>query len=162
MELGLLDMVLKLAAAEVAIHTNARAALERVAVKVEETAKSEFGAYQPAVDQFPAWAELAESTKEERVRLGYTENDPLLRSGETRDGIGHRVEELEAEIGSDSDILVYHEFGTANMPPRPVLGPALARNEEAIVNELGGAVVAGLLEGSLIHASLGYGRVITG
>ena len=35
------------------------------------------------------------------------------------------VEELEAEIGSDSQIMVYQEFGTSKMPPRPVMGPAL-------------------------------------
>ena len=160
-ELTLLGMVERLAAAEVAIHVGARKALERVAVKVERDAKAEFGVYQGAVGPFPAWAELAESTQQERARLGYAPNDPLLRDGTLRDSISHHVEELEAEIGSDSDIMEYQEFGTSKMPPRPVLGPALERNHEVIVKELGGAVVDGLIGGTPIHASLGYGTTVT-
>jgi HK97 gp10 family phage protein len=155
-------MAEKLLAADLLIHRNAHAALERVATKVEKTAKSEFGEYQDAVGPFPAWAELAESTKEDRERKGFPADEPLLRTGEVRDSIGHEVADLEAVIGSDSDILVFHEFGTAKMPPRPVLGPAVQVNEAAIVRELGGAVVAGLIGVDVIHESLGYGRVVEG
>jgi phage gpG-like protein len=159
-ELSLVAMAEKLLAADLLIHHNAHAALERVATKVERTAKAEFGEYQPAVGPFPAWAELAESTKEDRERKGFPADEPLLRTGEVRDSIGHEVADLDAVIGSDSDILVYHEFGTAKMSPRPVLGPALQMNEAAIVRELGGAVVAGLIGEDVVHGSLGYDRVV--
>lgn len=161
MDLSLLEFALHLASREVAIHTAANAALERVAKRIEATAKSEFGVYQAAVGPFDAWPELAESTQEERVRLGFTENDPLLRSGGLRNSISHRVADLEAEIGSDEDVMVYQEFGTEHIPPRPVLGPAAERNHDAILTELGGAVVAGIIGGDLIHPSLGYDRVVT-
>ena len=162
MELSLLDMALEFAAREVAIHTAANAALERIATKIEKTAKSEFGVYQPAVGAFDEWAELAESTQTERERLGFTPNDPLLRTRGLRDSIEHRVGDLEAEIGSDSDIMVYQEFGTERIPPRPVLGPAAERNHDAILAALGGAVVAGIIGGDLVHPSLGYDQTIEG
>lgn len=130
--------------------------LERVARKVEATAKSEFGTYQPSTGPFPAWAELAESTQDERERLGFTPNDPLLRTGDLKDSIGHEVDGMEAIIGSKSEVMVFHEFGTAKMPPRPVLGPAAARNKEAIENILGAAFVGGLIGSEAIHPSLGY------
>lgn len=160
-EMSLLDAALHFASREVAIHAAANAALERVATKIEKTAKSEFGVYQPAVGGFDEWPELAESTQQERERLGFTPNDPLLRTGDLRDSIGHRVGDFEAEIGSDNEIMVFQEFGTERIPPRPVLGPAAERNHDAILAELGGAVVAGILGGDLIHPSLGYDSVVS-
>src|ERR1700751_3553459 len=159
--MSLLDAALKFMLADVAIRSDANAALERVAVKIEKDAKAEFGVYQPAVGPFEAWPELAEATQERREKLGFTPNDPLLMSGDLRDTIEHRTAELETEIGSDSDIMVYQEFGTATIPPRPVLGPAAERNHDLILKELGGAVVAGIIGGDLVHHSLGYGKTIT-
>lgn len=154
--LSLIGMVEKLALAEVAIHAQTGRALERVAQQMERTAKSEFGTYQPEVGPFPEWAELAESTQEERVRLGFTANDPLQRTDELRDSISHEASAQEAVVGSTSDIMPYHEFGTDRIPPRPVLGPAAVRNHDVIVQELGGAVVNGLVGRDVIHPSLGY------
>lgn len=161
MERSLLGMATAFAAAEVAIHTNARRALDQVGAAVERTAKSEFGDYQDAVGPFPEWAELAESTKEERVRLGFTENDPLLRSGQLRDSISHYVEELEVTIGTPSEIAEFHEFGTSRMSPRPFMGPALVRNHDTIIEKLGGAVVRGLIGEDVIHNALGYNETVT-
>jgi hypothetical protein len=158
--LSLLGMAEKLIAAEVAIHVGARAALERVSAKVEKTAREEIGTYQDAIGPFPAWAELADSTKEDRVNQGYSENDPLLRSGELQNSMGHEVHDLVGTIGSTSDIMVYQEFGTANIPPRPVLGPAVLHNHDAIIKELGGAVVNGLIGRNVIHPSLGYADTV--
>lgn len=133
--------------------------LEKAAKLVEKTAKSEIGHLQPEVGPFPEWAELADSTKEEKARLGYFFNDdynPLLRTGELQESYTHEVKGLEAVIGSKSDIAVYHEFGTPKMPPRPVLGPAAFRNKEKIRAIIGVAAVSGLLGGEAIHESLGY------
>jgi len=160
-EFSLLGMAEKLVLAEIAIHTAANAALERVAQKVEKTAKDEIGVYQDAIGPFDAWPELAQSTQDEREKLGFMPNDPLLRTGELRDSISHEVHDFEAVIGSTSEIMEYQEFGTSRgIPPRPVIGPAAERNHDVILKELGGAVVAGLIGGDPIHPSLGYDRVV--
>jgi HK97 gp10 family phage protein len=130
--------------------------LEKCAVLVEKTAKSELGTYQPEVGPFQNWEELADVTKDDRVRLGYTENDPLLRSGNLQESITHEVAGLEAIIGSTSPVMAYQEFGTDKIPPRPVIGPAAFRNKEKIKNIIGVAAITGIAAGSAIHPSLGY------
>jgi HK97 gp10 family phage protein len=158
--MSLLEAAVKLVAADVAIRVAAGHALERVAQRVEDTARAELGVYQPEVGPFPEWAELAQSTQDERERLGYPADEPLLRDGSLRDSISHEVHDLEAVIGSTSDIAEYHEFGTSKMPPRPFIGPAAERNHDVILKELGGAIVAGIIGDQAIHPSLGYDRVI--
>lgn len=123
-------------------------ALELAAQVVEKAAKEEIGTYQRSnLGDFPAWEELTKYTKEERVRLGYTENDPLLRSGELRDTISHDtdVSGLEAVVGSTDQRLVYLELGTKWMAPRSVLGLAAWRSRKKIVNLIGNITVAALL-----------------
>ena len=98
-----------------------RAALAVSGDIVQEKAKDLIGHY----SDFPEWPQLAESTQEERARLGWTPNDPLLRSGELRESITHETIHDNMEvIGSTSEIMVCQEFGTKTIPPRPVLGPA--------------------------------------
>lgn len=130
--------------------------LDKAATIVEKEAKKEIGTYQPEVGPFQDWAELADSTKEDRLKKGYTENDPLLRSGDLRNSISHQTKELTAQIGSTSDIMIYQEFGTTFIPPRPVLGPAAFKNKEKIKKILGSAAVTGLIDGEKIHESLEY------
>lgn len=132
------------------------AGLEAVAVHVEKQAKEEIGHYQQAVGPFPAWQQLADSTKADRLAQGYSENDPGLRSGDMRDSIGHQVHGPEALIGSNDDHLVYFELGTDKQPPRPVLGPAVEYSHEFIRKTLGGAAVAGILGTTTIPARLEY------
>jgi HK97 gp10 family phage protein len=130
--------------------------LERAAVMVEKTAKAEIGTYQPEVGPFQAWEPLAESTIEDRIRQGFTPDDPLLRSGELRASISHQVAPGEAVIGSTSKIAAYQELGTSTIPPRPFLGPAAMHNEKRIVEQLGATFVNGLAGGQRIHPTLGY------
>lgn len=125
-----------------------RAGLEEAAKIVEATAKEEIGRYQPAIGEFEAWPELADSTKKDRVYQGFTENDPLLRTGALRESISHIPElitmdgdSMEATIGSTSDIMVWQELGTKTIPPRPVLGPAALRNEGKIQEIIGEAAI---------------------
>lgn len=138
------EHILKAAVAEeIAI----RAGLSKAAKLVEKEAKAEIGTYQEAIGDFAAWAELAESTKEDRLRKGFTENDPLLRTGELRDSIGMTMSTagLEAQVGSDLDIAVWQELGTQHMPPRSFLGGAMARKLPEIKSILGASVLAGLV-----------------
>lgn len=114
-----------------------------VAVRdLDRTARSEYGIYQPSVDSFPAWAELAPSTKADRVAQGFTENDPLLRSGSLRDAGQWEVHGLDGVAGNTDKRAFWHEFGTVNMPARPVYGPALARRMNFISSTLGHAIMA--------------------
>lgn len=114
-----------------------------VAVRdLDRTARKEYGVYQPSVDQFPAWAELADATKADRVRQGFTENDPLLRSGALRDASKWEVHGLDGVAGNTDKRAFWHEFGTVNMPARPVYGPALARRMNFIASVLGDAIIA--------------------
>src|SRR5580692_1257046 len=105
-----------LAAAEVLI---ARKALDKCASIVEKRAKGKIGEYQAQAGPFIAWQELADSTKRDREAQGYPENEPGLRSGEMRDSISHVVSatDLEAQIGSDNDKMVFFELGTSKQPP---------------------------------------------
>lgn len=100
---------------------------EKMATGIELEAKAELGTYQSEAYPFDAWAPLAESTKQDRVRKGYTPDDPGLRSGEMRDSIGHLTDRDQAVIGSRSDHLVWFEQGTRNQPPRSVLGLSAVR-----------------------------------
>lgn len=141
-------MIAHLAVMDAQVTLQLRHGLKKCAVAIEGTAKSEFGVYQGEVAPFAGWAPLAEATQKQRVSLGYTPDDPLLRSGELHDSISHQVDGLEAVIGSESDVMVAQELGTDRIPPRAVLGPAAIRNKALIVRTLGHAVAEGLLYGS--------------
>nr|WP_220495205.1 hypothetical protein [Pantoea pleuroti] len=123
--------------------TNGLEAGFRIIVKeIEETAKKEIGVYQPAYGPFDAWAPLAESTKHDRVRQGYSEDEPLLRSGELRDSIESEVVGLAAIVGTKSEIGLWQEVGTTHIPPRPFIGPAYVRKIDPL-REAMGVVISG-------------------
>ncbi|HUB90949.1 MAG TPA: hypothetical protein VMA74_14585 [Dyella sp.] len=137
--------------AKVAVHRG----LEKGLKRIETTAKESIGTYQDAIGQFPAWDELADSTKKDRVRQGYSENDPLLRSGETRDSIQSEIHDMEGVVASESDILYWQEVGTEDIPPRPVMGPAALVNEEHVVRDLGEAYAIAWLGGVVLPIGIG-------
>jgi HK97 gp10 family phage protein len=122
-----------------AAEAGAQQGLEKAAKLLEEKAKEAIGQYHDAVGPIPAWADLADATKEDRARLGFPEDEPLLRTGELRDSISHEVSGNEAWIGSDSEIAEYHETGTSRMPPRPIFGTALYSNIDEAVDAIGHA-----------------------
>lgn len=165
-----LELAAHIAAIQVHLVEELAHGLEKSVELIEKTARSEFGQYQPAVGAFPAWVELADYTKDERLKLGFSENDPLLRTGDLANSLEHAVDfsRLEGGVGSTDERMVYHEFGTVNMPPRPVLGPALFRNRRAIEILVGGALTAGLMGASRhgpageVHPSLGYNLETSG
>ena len=127
------------------VAASATAALDTAAALIEREAKAEIGSYQRSnLGPYDPWAELAQATKDERVRLGFTPNDPLLRTGELRDSIGRQVEGLEAVIGSTSDVMVYQELGTSRIPPRPVLGLAAIRKNRDVLRLIGNGLGAAM------------------
>ncbi len=94
------------------------------------------------------------ATKEEQATKGFSSDEPLLRTGMLMETISHQTHALEAVIGSTDDRMVYHEFGTAKIPPRPVLGPAAFHNE--IQKILGAAAVSALIGVDPVYPGLGY------
>lgn len=134
-------------AAEVAAE---HVALERSAKLIQKAAKAKIGEYQESAPPFVAWAPLAESTQAERARLGYPEDEPLLRDGTLRDSIQYRVGVGEAQIGSDLDIAVYQELGTDKIPPRSFLGGAAVENGDKVAKIVGETVALALV-GKDVH-----------
>ena len=72
-----------------------------------------------------ALLDLAPSTQAERVRLGYTPNDPLVRRGDLRDSIESAAVGPVAVAGTNNPIAEYQEFGTSTIPPRPAFAMGL-------------------------------------
>lgn len=124
--------------------------LERACIIVETEAKASIGEYQGQAGPFAAWAELADATKADRSAQGYPDNEPELRSGETRDSIEHKVVGKDGWVGSDSEILEYQELGTSHMPARSILGGAAFRKTDEVVHVIAADVVLALM-GEEVH-----------
>ena len=148
---GFAEHLGKMALAE---HAMERSALEKCAKLVEKRAKAKLGEYQDASGPFAAWANLADSTVADRERQGYPSDEPLLRTGALRDSIGHTVKDSVAQIGSDSDIAVYHELGTKHMPPRSFLGGAMAESLDDVKQIIGESAVAALVGQQVVNRRL--------
>ena len=142
---SLTHLAAHLAGVAAAQHQMEAKALERCAKLVETRAKAKLGEYQDAAGPFAAWAQLADSTNADRERQGYAADEPLLRTGALRDSVGHAVKDSVAHVGSDSDVAVYQELGTKNMPPRSFLGGALAESLEEVREIVGESAVAALV-----------------
>ena len=111
----------------VMVREASRTGLEEASKLLLDEAVDEFGTYQQGAAPFGDWPELAPATKEDRLNKGYTENDPLLRSGALKAGMKREVNDFDATVGSEDPIMAYQELGTSRIPPRPVLGIALQR-----------------------------------
>lgn len=109
---------------------------------VQADAQARFGEYQDGGSGFPAWANLAPSTVEQRLRLGFTPDDPLLRTGGRRDSIEVEQSGSTAVVGSADPVMLYQEQGTNRIPPRPVLGPAAHASGEKVAERVGLGLVA--------------------
>lgn len=130
----------EMSSASASIATGLEAGFRVIVKEIEETAKEEIGVYQPAYGPFDAWAPLAESTKADRVRQGYSEDEPLLRSGELRESIQSEIVGLAAIVGTKSEIGLWQEVGTEHIPPRPFIGPAYVRKIDPLMESIGLAI----------------------
>lgn len=87
---------------------------------------------------------LTDATQTERLRLGYSGNDPLVRSGEMKDSIQLEHAPLFSAVGTESPLAPLHEFGFFNVrtgemvAPRPAWQMALSKTEPLAVNVLAG------------------------
>lgn len=112
----------------------------------------------------PGWAELAPSTVEDKASLGFGPPDfqPLERTRQMQASIGHSVAGPVLTLGATDKVMLFHEFGSRNIPagsynpPRPVIGPTMMELE-ATVQAMGGRVVTRILMGG--RADLAIVRV---
>jgi phage gpG-like protein len=125
-----------------------RAALVEISKHLTSVAKAKFGVYQPDYGPFKAWKPLSPDTQIIRVKLGYSPDEPLLRTGDTRDSISYQVSDIEAVVGSTEETMIYHELGTKSEPPRPVFGPTAYQSKNKIVELIGKTVVSALINSS--------------
>lgn len=132
--------------------------LDEVGEQIVRSAKMKFGHYQRRVYRFPKWAPLAEATKENRVAQGFSEDEPLLRTGATRDSITYEIKDGDLVVGSTEPTMVYHEAGTKTEPPRPVLGPAMYEAKDMIRDVMGKATVLALVPGLKTAKLTGFRR----
>lgn len=133
----------EMSSASATIATGLEAGFRIIVKEIEETAKEEIGVYQPAYGPFDDWAPLAESTKHDRIRQGYSEDEPLLRSGKLRDSIQSEVMGLAAIVGTKSEIGLWQEVGTERIPPRPIIGPAYVRRIGPLIEAIEQAIFKG-------------------
>ncbi len=120
----------------VEVDGSQREALKRAAEILEEDAKDAIGSYRYG------WPQLAEATKRDRVAKGFPENEPLLRTGEFRDSIGHVVVgDSDAYVGTNDARGKLFELGTRHMPPRPVFGGAVMAKGPEIREEFANIVM---------------------
>ncbi|MCG7388749.1 hypothetical protein [Pantoea sp. ACRSB] len=141
MDLDMFAREISLASAKIA--TEVELGFHVIVKEIEETAKEELGVYQPAVGPFEAWSPLTESTKADRARAGYAEDEPLLRSGGLRESIESEVTGLAAIVGTKSEIGLWLEVGTDRIPPRPFIGPAYVRKIDPLMESIGLAISRG-------------------
>ncbi len=120
-----------------ALHEERKRAMEKACVILEEEAKAAIGTYRDGYN----WPQLAEATQEDRVRKGFTPNDPLLRTGELQRSIEHKVESADlGYVGTNDAKAKFQEFGTSKIPPRPFLGGALHAKGEEVAEVFGHSI----------------------
>lgn len=109
------------------LATTRAEALDKIGRDALQRAQGKPGSYQEAAGPFPGWSPLAASTMIERRILGFTPNDPLLRTGELRDSYLYAVSGPTVSIGSPLTKAADMENGVPanNVPARPVVGPAM-------------------------------------
>lgn len=124
--------------------------VHKVLAKVAKDAEAMIGT------ERPEWAALAESTVEEKTKLGYigqvSGTDPLLRTGELRGSIEADAERrgniIEGVVGSNSKVALYQEVGTSRIPARPFLASAMIQSQHIMEESLGMFMVKVLTPGT--------------
>ncbi|GIM47036.1 hypothetical protein DNHGIG_25850 [Collibacillus ludicampi] len=149
-------LILKLNKATSVMKEEVRGALQKSVEKVQQTAVSKFGQYQPAVGPFPAWAVLSQQTIRQKLRAGAPGDDPLIghyagkRKNSVyptilRNSIQAQVKGLVGYVGTNNPVGEWQEFGTRHIPPRPFLRPALYQEQEFIKEQFKGALAKTML-----------------
>jgi hypothetical protein len=111
-----------------------------------ERAKAAIGTYEFG------WVPLAPATI-----AGKGADTPLLETGQMRDSGFYEVHGPNAIIGFTDEKIVYHEYGTSRIPPRPVVGGTIDKYGEHMAHLLAvsfGETIVEVLEGRGIGAAI--------
>lgn len=116
---------------------------------IKTETKVQIGQYLDGPESGLPTAPLADRTIDDRIRKGFSPDEPGLRTGDMRDSYGTRVSDaglrVEASIGSDDIKAVVFEVGRMEQnnyqPPRPELSVAAFRNEQKVAHGIGRMVV---------------------
>jgi hypothetical protein len=138
------------AAAVVATRTALKEGAEIVKVKAQDA----IGHYQEAKGDVPAWAPLSDATKADRVAEGFTEDDPLLRTGELRDSIEVRPVDDDAVLVGVFDpametVAAAMEYGYHNVRANKFVAPRSFIRGTAFEQS---EVVGGMIERAFIES----------
>jgi len=148
----LLGFAAKLAAIQGGALIAQQHALSEGAKIVHEEAQDRIGTYQSDAGPFAAWPTLAPSTIEERVRLGYSATEPLLRTGEMRESLDWNASPFQANIGSDCPIAKAQELGDGDdLPARSFLGGAAFSKEQEVVDKVAQELIVAYVIGSIFR-----------
>jgi phage gpG-like protein len=96
---------------------------------------------------YPEWPALSPETLARKMR-----DAPLLETGQMRDSIEWNSHGNEGHVGSNNDKAVWHELGTAKIPPRSFLAGAAARMEGPI-HAMAAKAVHAVMRGESLHGS---------
>ena len=63
----------------------------------------------------------------------------LIQDGTLRDSFNYHVDkkDLKVTVGSSDPKVIYHEYGTKDIPKRPIMGPAATWAHEKLITPLG-------------------------
>ncbi len=109
--------------ARLPIERAARAALAASAEQLAETVRAALSTPVPAEEAAPL-----------------SHDAPWLRSGALRDGVSVQLDGDRVRVVSADKAARAQEFGTARVPPRPVMGPAAAAQGQVVADAVSQAV----------------------
>jgi phage gpG-like protein len=140
---SVVGFIAKLKAIEHDMNALGPAIVARACEMVCEEAKRVIG------EGYPYWPALKPETLARKMM-----NTPLLETGELRASIEWQSHGLEGAVGSNNDKAVWHELGTARIPPRSFLMGAAMAMEPKIYKMAERAVVAVMLGKGLASAEM--------
>lgn len=154
------DFATALRKLKTAVKPSVVASLRDVGEVVLEEARDSIGEYQDGAGPFAPWAPLADSTQEDRIRLGFTPDDPLLREGKLYGSyemdFGKQTQDVvEMGVGSELPQALGLELGGAyngaapNAPPRSVLGRAFVVTEDRTFRMFSNRLISRLMKAIL-------------
>ena len=136
-------LLVHLARAPAEMHAAQRRGEQIAGAALVEHAKDLIGQEQEA------WPALADSTVEQKQRMGLTgrvsATDPLFARGELRASIADTVDHSGIVLGSTDPIAPFHEYGTSKMPPRPFIEPTMVKHGQEATETIAEHVVAALV-----------------